>query len=402
LDSSKTLLDYGCGHGQDVALLRGMSVACTGWDPVHQPHAEREPADIVNLGYVLNVIEDPGERAQALRQAWNLSTSALVVAAQITFAAPEKELPSFRDGVLTSRGTFQKYYTQNELRTYLEEQVATDAVPAAPGVFYLFKSESAKQYFIASRYRRQAAVPQRRVSELLFEQNLDVLEPFMQVLTRLGRLPDPEELPQAAVIVERFGSMKRALALVERVTDSEPWGAIAKRRSEDLTVYLALARFHRRPPLSQLPPPTQRDIKAFFGNYQKACREADSLLFTAGDATAIDEACQRSERGHLIENALLVHRSALGELEPLLRIYEGCARALVGEVDQANVVKLHRYSGKVSYLAYRNFENETRPALFLRIKVSLRTLAIDFFDYSQWNDPPVLDSKSRLFERDGA
>src|SRR5438128_1377636 len=75
LDSSKSLFDYGCGHGQDLALLRGMNVSCSGWDPVHRPNAERAPADVVNLGYVLNVVEDPAERAEALRQAWSLCNS---------------------------------------------------------------------------------------------------------------------------------------------------------------------------------------------------------------------------------------------------------------------------------------------------------------------------------------
>ncbi len=32
-------------------------------------------------------------------------------------------------------------------------------------------------------------------------------------------------------------------------------------------------------------------------------------------------------------NALYVHRDALDSLEPLLRVYEGCARAYLGEVE---------------------------------------------------------------------
>ena len=64
LDASKTLFDYGCGRGQDLLLLRGAGIACDGWDPAHRPAAERRPADVVNLGYVINVIEDPRERAR--------------------------------------------------------------------------------------------------------------------------------------------------------------------------------------------------------------------------------------------------------------------------------------------------------------------------------------------------
>jgi DNA phosphorothioation-associated putative methyltransferase len=402
LDASKRFFDYGCGHGRDIALLQNMGVGCDGWDPAHRPQVRREAAEVVNLGYVINVIEDPRERAQALRGAWELATGVLAVAAQVVLATGDREYAPFGDGVVTSRGTFQKYYRQHELRGYLEEQLGADALPAAPGIFYLFKDETAKQEFLASRYRRAVAVPRRRISELLFEQNQDVLEPFMECLTRLGRLPGPEGCPQIPELVERFGSVKRAFGLIRRVTDAAPWVAIAERRKEDLLVYLALARFRRRPAFSHLPRATQYDARSFFGTYAEACREADRILFHAGDAAAIGAACQRSSVGLLVENALLVHRSALDHLEPLLRIYEGCARALVGEVDGTNVIKLHRFSGKVSYLAYPDFEKDPHPALSLRVKVSLRTLWIEYFDYDGWEDPFILCRKDALLGPDHA
>jgi hypothetical protein len=40
-------------------------------------------------------------------------------------------------------------------------------------------------------------------------------------------------------------------------------------------------------------------MKAFFGAYGRACVEADGLLLQAGDAAAIDLACQRSAIGKL-------------------------------------------------------------------------------------------------------
>src|SRR6266478_3356081 len=70
LNPSLTLFDYGCGHGEDVELLAADGFACTGWDPVFRPETPRTAADVVTLSYVINVIEDPGERAAALRRAW--------------------------------------------------------------------------------------------------------------------------------------------------------------------------------------------------------------------------------------------------------------------------------------------------------------------------------------------
>jgi len=234
------------------------------------------------------------------------------------------------------------------------------------------------------------------MSEVLFEQNKDVLEPFMVALTQYGRILGPEELAESAAIEERFGSLIKAYRLVQKVTDEEPWKQIAQRRTEDLLVYLALARFRRRPPIVKLPLTIQRDIKAFLGSYPTACEKADELLFLAGNAKAINAACQRSTVGQLIENALTVHESALDSLEPLLRIYEGCARALVGNIEGANLIKLHRFSGKVSYIAYPDFEKDPCPAIQLRVKVSLRSLNIDVFDYSEWPDPPLLFRKDEF------
>jgi DNA phosphorothioation-associated putative methyltransferase len=102
-DGSRSLFDYGCGRGQDLELLRERGVPCEGWDPVYRPERNPVPADVVNLGYVINVIEDTAERADVLRRAWALCRVLLVVAAQLDVAAPDRNLPAFADGVLTSR-----------------------------------------------------------------------------------------------------------------------------------------------------------------------------------------------------------------------------------------------------------------------------------------------------------
>jgi hypothetical protein len=39
-----------------------MGIRSGGWDPVHRPEPPVEPAPVVNLGYVVNVIENPQER----------------------------------------------------------------------------------------------------------------------------------------------------------------------------------------------------------------------------------------------------------------------------------------------------------------------------------------------------
>jgi DNA phosphorothioation-associated putative methyltransferase len=388
-----TFFDYGCGRGEDIELLATEGVVCGGWDPAYRPDAPRTEADVVNLGYVINVIENPEERAATLRHAWGLCRQVLAVSAQVLLAGRGKDLVEFGDGVLTGRGTFQKFYEQNELKSYLEAQLETEAVPAGIGTFYLFKDEARRQQLLANRFRRREILPRRRIAELRSEETRQALEPLMEVIASLGRLPDPVEFPGAPALIERFGSLEQAFAAVQRITGPEPWESIARRRREDLLVYLALARFRKRPALSLLPLPLQRDMKAFFGTYTRACTEADALLFKAGDASAIDEACKRSPVGKLLPDDLYLHRSALDALEPLLRIYEGCGRAYLGEVESANVIKIHRRSGKLSYLVYPDFEDDPHPALLRCFRLNLRARQIECYDYAQSKNPPVLHRK---------
>ncbi|MGJ7459414.1 DNA phosphorothioation-associated putative methyltransferase [Halomonas sp. RA08-2] len=108
LDGRRVVFDYGCGRGDDLRLLELNGVPSSGWDPHFRPGAEKVMAPIVNLGFVINVIEQPEERVRVLADAFAHAQELLVVAVMLqgTSAA---EHAAFGDGVLTSRGTFQKY-----------------------------------------------------------------------------------------------------------------------------------------------------------------------------------------------------------------------------------------------------------------------------------------------------
>src|SRR5262245_7554173 len=95
--SDRSFFDFGCGRGTDVAALRDMGVEASGWDPVHSAHAEKSAAHVVNLGYVVNVIEDPDERRETLREAWELSTTTLIVAARLDWDIKTSQALPFAD-----------------------------------------------------------------------------------------------------------------------------------------------------------------------------------------------------------------------------------------------------------------------------------------------------------------
>jgi hypothetical protein len=106
LDQTKSLFDYGCGHGEDIAYAMDLGANATGWDPVFCPVEEKSASDIVNLGYVLNVIEDVRERGETLKEAWRLCRKVLTVAARITARGRGKSEIEYGDGVVTQIGTF--------------------------------------------------------------------------------------------------------------------------------------------------------------------------------------------------------------------------------------------------------------------------------------------------------
>ena len=162
------LFDYGCGRGDDLRILAAMGFEAGGWDPVHRPDASIEPAPVVNLGYVINVIENPRERLETLQRAWSLAEQILIVSARLTAEAQTISNPAdFADGYLTSRGTFQKFFEQHELKNWIDQTLGTPSLAAGPGVFYVFRSDEARSGFLASRQRRQVVVPNRAADRAL-------------------------------------------------------------------------------------------------------------------------------------------------------------------------------------------------------------------------------------------
>lgn len=400
IDPSKEFFDYGCGHGDDIKLLAKIGVPCNGWDPEFRPSVSMKSADIVNLGYVINVIEDQAERATTLKNAWELAKDLLIVSAQLYLNAKTSNSSPYKDGYLTKRGTFQKYFEQQELREWISGTLGEGPVPAAPGIFYVFRDHDAKEAFISSRYRRRTATPRLRKSDELFERHKDILQPLIDFVSARGRIPDPLELSVTPAIIENIGSIKQAFRVIRLVTDELQWEQIAEERSQDLLIYFALARFEGRKKFSALPKALQLDVRAFFSTYKRACDLADTLLFGCGNQEIINAACRESGVGKVTPSALYVHSSALEGLSPLLRTYEGCARSYLGMIEGANIIKLHRRKPKVSYLSYPDFDKKPHPKLIFSMSVNLQTFRIKTYHYEKSENPPILHRKELFVPAD--
>ena len=467
----RTVFDYGCGRGGDLRQLRSLGYDAAGWDPAHASNEARVPADVVNLGFVINVIENTAERIETLRHAWALAKDTLVVAARLDWEQASVGGRSFRDGIMTSTGTFQKFYSQDNLRATIDSVLGVSCVAAAPGIFYVFRHEGSSQELLARHVREggrpkiglidliyqqnlnlframekflddhrrlpdvqefsegptiadtfgsiraafallrrklgparwpDIGAPVRKRSDARFEENLPVLQPLIDFLTERGRLPRPGEIDGEPGLLESFGSARAAYSLIRRVTGTDRWNAFEQRARTDFLVYLALAAFGGRAKVSDLPDHLQADVKDFFGNYKAACTAADELLFRAGRRETIDEACKESPVGKLTSEALYVHVNTVPFLNPVLRVYEGCARALTGTVQAATILKMHRLKPQVSFLAYPEFETDPHPALHSSVISRMQELRVDYRDFSRSLNPPILHRKDSFVASDHA
>lgn len=397
VDSS--LFDYGCGRGGDVQRLRELGHEVDGWDPVHAPNGVPHSADVVNLGFVVNVIEDQFERQEVLRHAWSLAGHTLIVAARPEWEARGVTGRPFGDGWMTGKGTFQKFYGQEEMRAWIDSTLHVRSVAAAPCVFYVFRDEQDALTFRARQVRR-TGTPRIPVSRVLFETHRDLLEALCHFIDERGRLPERAELAEATALIPAFGSINSAFATVRRFTEPERWDRARQRAADNLSVYLALAAFGGRPRLSDLPDDLQRDVRSLFGSYKSATAQADRLLFGAGRTEDVNRAVAEMTVGKILPDAVYVHTSALSTLPPVLRVYEGCAQVLVGTVDDATIVKLSRSERKVSYLAYPTFDRDPHPPLATSLRADLRSFDIRRRDFSESTNPPVLHRKETFVDKD--
>ncbi len=390
-----TVLDYGCGRGEDVSLLQKSGLIAEGWDPHFRPDAEMKPADVVNLGYVLNVIEDPSERSETLRKAYALARRALVVAVRVDQSL-DKGIP-FQDGLITSRGAFQKLYTQSEFTKFVGETLGVRPYVAGLGVTYAFKERTEEEKYIAdTAFRRTVNYQKNAVAE--FEADPDGAA-LAQRVRQIGRLPLDGEFEGYAALEEKFGSRARITRLVWKAVHPATLDEVQKQRRDELLVALAMIRLQGSKPMpfKTLPSDVQADIKSLWTTYQQSLKQSDAFLFGMGNAALVKAAIGGADIGKRLPEDFYFHASQEAVLPPLLRLIVFAARQIVGDVE-CDLIKLSVDGRKVSFLRYPEFDRVPHPELNYSVKVYLPKAAHSFRDYSDSTNPPLLHRKEAFLD----
>ena len=397
LDKSSTFFDFGCGRGDDVETLVRSNYKAKGWDPYFCPDVEKVAADVVNLGFVLNVIEDPEERREALRLAWGLTSRVLALSVITPNAAGRGYSRPYKDGFLTSIGTFQKAFSQEEIRELVLEETGQQPVPVAAGIHFVFADREAEQTYLLERTSSISdpivfPVSQRvRTYKQPKPSKVEKLGPLLDVLEeevhRHGRLIRENETP--AELQDELRSYRVTLASAleilrdTRIDESELVRKFNKRK-EDVQIYLARQLFEQTRKYRSLPPRLRNDIKIGWGSYANAENDARRLLFQIGEAEQIWRLCEEAADdglGYIVQDhQFQFHSSVISRFPTLLRCYIACSTLLFGDTGFADLIKIHPFSAKLSLMSYDGFLSRL-PILRKRIKINFRRQTVSIFEY---------------------
>ncbi len=422
-----TFFDYGCGRGGDVSALAAEGFNSCGWDPHYAPSNPIFHADVVNLGFVVNVIEDPAERVDAIHKAFALARR--VMAVSVMLYGNESPGRPYGDGVITSRNTFQKYFSQTELKDYIEQVLHQEAFMIAPGIAFVFVDKDLEQRFNADRYRKgnfsarllalrfplsqiprpkkvtEGRTPRPSRIDEVFTAARSTFDVLWTLALELGRLPERDEVPDAEMVERQAGSFKNALRVLTLRYDRATLVEAAKSRADDLRLYFATLQVAKRRPYKSLEARLQRDVKTFFGDYRQAQDSGLRLLMEAAQPALLRTAARNAAQagiGYLTDDrALQLHLSLVETLPVVLRVYVACGMLLYDAVSDFQLVKIHIDSGKLTLLKYDDFDSSPLPLLTKRIKISIRRQDYEVFDYQAPEFPkPLLFWKSRYLNED--
>ena len=405
-------LDYGCGRGDDVAFLKELNISATGWDPhFNNKKEDLKSSDIVNLGFVLNVIEDPSERIQVLNAAFSVAKKCLSVAVMLKSQNDPSVSVPFSDGQLTSIKTFQKYYDQKEIEEFLKRELKFDPIAAAPGVFFIFKDEALEQDFLL---KRQLGIirdyePRNLISKINEKKEktqlaLRMVNNLAKHTLAFARKPDLGELPKyfQDQLEKSEVSYRRAFdAASQLITESQLRQAVFEKRGQ-LTLFFAMYFFSSRPKYKKLTATLQKDIRLHFGSMKDLEKDAKGLLYSLGNSELLlQDSIQATEigLGYYQDEKFTFSSKNLKKIPIRLRGVVAIAERLAGAIEGNDLIRIHIESKKVSYIKVENFNGSPLPRMLARTIVKFRKNEIINLDHCKDGRVKTVYLKSRWMSR---
>jgi len=384
-----SFFDYGCGHAEDIEILARQGFSVAGWDPHFRPTAMRASAPIVNLGYVLNIIDDQTERRETLQQAWELAVDLLCVSVMIRDPGPCGSESTYADGVLTSWGTFQRYYQQREFHDYLASSLSVAPTMAGVGIAYVFKSPRFQDDYVRGRIKPGTSAAIREA------ENMGLVARWLELYHELGRVPTRAEFPDLARVTRIFGNEAHLIDSVRAEISEESVRESAERRKTRtiVSVCRSMIRQNGAPRLKDLLPEERDDVRIFFGNFDEISAQSRARLKELAELENVSRLMQESTVGKLLPDDLYVHIDALAYLPEMLQVLVELALMILPKDVSYNLIKIARNSWHITFMEYEQFMDHPHPSLRGSMKVLLHKNQLQYRNYSKSDNPPILHRK---------
>jgi DNA phosphorothioation-associated putative methyltransferase len=409
VNDSTYFLDFGCGRGDDVKFLSELGVPASGWDPYFSENdSNLKKSDVVNLGFVLNVIENKRERIDVLRKAFSLTKRCLSVAVMLHSQNDTTVSVPFNDGQLTARQTFQKYYDQKELEELLTENLQISPIAAAPGVFFIFKDEKLEQDFLLKRqlgiiqdYEPDKLLTKVNEKKELAEQILKLTERLKRYVLKFARKPQLDELPRNFLQQLEISDVtfRRIFAAASQLISEEELKEAIEEKKEQLLLFFSMHLFSTRPKYRSLSSGLQKDVRIHFSSMKALEAKSKDLLYSLGNEDLLYTDSENAEKeglGICDDKKFIFSAKNLSKIPLRLRGVMSIAERLSGKINDIDIIKIHIESKKVSYLQVKDFSSSPIPRVLSRTIVDFRDNKIVNVDHTEKGKVKVIYLKSRL------
>lgn len=356
LNHERSFFDYGCGYGDDIAILAENGFTAAGYDPVYFPNQPFIPSDIVNVGYVLNVIEDEVERERVLTEAAGLAQHVLSVAVLHESSSNRPSGEQYGDGVLTKRRTFQRLFNNQELVELVRDATGLAVATIGPGLVFGFRRTGDRAEYMVNRIRG-AAYRLTRQRENAADQRIAALksdtpeewENYLQFVTERGRPPQPHESSLLSL-----GSSRGLTSQILFNAAAEELGIreleqLRRWNRNNLLVFLAGTIVDGGTRMSGLSPSLKADVKYHYGSFLRAQHAAMELLKRAASQEVRRKAAESESVGRLSDDGFYVPSSNVPNLSAVLRAYIQLGALFFGDYNDAEVIKFHVRSNKLTF-----------------------------------------------------
>lgn len=407
VNKQSQIFDYGCGKGDDVAILKFSEFEnVSGWDP-HFAKDNHIPtvSEFVNLSFVLNVIENIDERNETLKNAFEITSKALVFSVMLTHQNTLQYARPYLDGFISSINTFQKFYTPAEIEELVETVLGEKSIKMGAGIYIVFKDKELEQeYLFKKQLGLLSEIKSPPKEEVVERYSVELVDRFVAAILQFGRIPKFAELPTDLIrsIQKTKVSINRLARLALSQVSVSELSQLQDHLSSEILIFLAVNRFDGRVKYGDLPARMQNDVKAHFGSIKSASEEAEKLLFSLSDIDLLSKAAIESEqagKGYLVDEKFRFHSEQADDLPVPLKLFLKIGERLHRSIQEDEVIQLHLESKKVSFLRVDDFAYSPLPRIHSREIINFLNLDVANVLHAEQKQVRILYNKSHLMSK---